>query len=352
MKRNPRSGAQQADVKRAPSDGAPAPATRPLIFISHDHRDAELAELFETLITDSSGGYLRSFRSSDKKGVSGIEYGAEWYTAVMSRLDEATDVVALITPNSINRPWILYEAGVAKGKLGKQVLGVALGVPLAAASQGPFAQFQNCGDDEESLTGLILQLIKRNSEAEPREAAARRDVVAFREAVARAVSTQSQRTGADEQVSSTTVAKLLEEIKAMFREQTIAKSPHVITGNTDYDHVRVELRTMMNSTDKKEVIAALQTSAGMLKESDTTLARLLRAIAHRLEGGNVHEVLTAIDHTIAQVPESRDLPLSVRMLLHGALTHLWQSCAAEEYESPSAHDDPGSAKEKHIAPQQ
>ncbi len=68
-------------------------------------------------LTDASGGILKSFRSSDRKGTAGIEYGQEWYRAIMQKLDDASDVVALLTTHSVNRPWILYEAGVAKGKL-------------------------------------------------------------------------------------------------------------------------------------------------------------------------------------------------------------------------------------------
>ena len=77
----------------------------------------------------------------------------------MGKISDATDVVALLTKNSINRPWILYEAGVAKGKLDKQVFGVVVGVQLDQATKGPFAQFQNSGDDEDSLTKLVLQLV-------------------------------------------------------------------------------------------------------------------------------------------------------------------------------------------------
>ena len=87
-----------------------------LVFISHDTGDADLAEAFANLLQDVSGGTLKSFRPSDKKGSSGIEFGTEWYKAIMSQLSDATDVVALLTPRSLHRPWILYEAGVAKGK--------------------------------------------------------------------------------------------------------------------------------------------------------------------------------------------------------------------------------------------
>lgn len=123
-----------------------------LIFISHDTRDAPIAEAFSSLLKSVSAGVLKSFRSSDKKGNQGIEFGVEWYPEIMKKLESASDVVCLLTPNSVNRPWILYEAGVAKGKLETPVHGIALGIALNLASSGPFAQFQNSDDSEESLT--------------------------------------------------------------------------------------------------------------------------------------------------------------------------------------------------------
>ncbi len=200
------------------SDTPPLSArTKALVFISHDSRDADLAEALANLLSDVSAGTLKSFRSSDKKGTSGIEFGAEWYTAIMSQIGDATDVVALLTPRSIERPWILYEAGVAKGKLETTVLGLALGVPLEKVSTGPFGQFQNCGDDEDSLTKLVMQLLQRNPDAAPREEAVRMKVRLFVEAVAKIPAAKPKKDGAgggDEQ----SVAKLFEEVKAMVRE--------------------------------------------------------------------------------------------------------------------------------------
>jgi len=133
---------------KSPQTGAPASVDdkslkgKSLIFISHDTRDAPIAEAFSALLKSVSAGVLKSFRSSDKKGNQGIEFGVEWYPEIMKKLEMASDVVCLLTPNSVNRPWILYEAGVAKGKLETPVHGVALGISLQVASSGPFAQFQ------------------------------------------------------------------------------------------------------------------------------------------------------------------------------------------------------------------
>jgi hypothetical protein len=203
----------------AAAEPLPQNPARPLIFVSHDHRDARLAEAFSNLLTDASGGFLKSFRSSDRKGGAGIEFGAEWYTEIMGKISDATDVVALLTPNSIDRPWILYEAGVAKGKLDKPVFGFVVGVPFDQATTGPFAQFQNSADDEDSLTKLVLQLIKRNSDAEPREEAVRRVVNVFRDGIAKLTPAKPASKKAESpDVDANSVAKLFEEIKVMFRD--------------------------------------------------------------------------------------------------------------------------------------
>jgi TIR domain len=190
-----------------------------LVFISHDSRDADLAEAFANLLSDVSAGTLKSFRSSDKKGTSGIEFGTEWYTAIMSQLGDATDVVALLTQRSVDRPWILYEAGVAKGKLDTNVLGIALGVPLDKVSSGPFGQFQNCADDEDSLTKLVLQLIRRNPEAAPREEAVKMQVKVFQEKAKKIISEKDVVVAATPTATDdSNIAKLFEETKIMIRE--------------------------------------------------------------------------------------------------------------------------------------
>ena len=106
---------------------------KPLVFISHDTRDAELAEAFSNLLKSVSAGVLKSFRTSDKKGTQGIEYGIEWYPEIIKNIQNASDVVCLLTQNSVNRPWILFEAGMAKGKLDTPILGIALGISLKDA---------------------------------------------------------------------------------------------------------------------------------------------------------------------------------------------------------------------------
>jgi len=206
-------------TKATPADTKSQSTSSPLIFISHDTRDADLAEAFSTLLRNVSSGMLKSFRSSDKKGNDGIEFGDEWYKRLMERLNSASDVVCLFTERSVERPWILYEAGVAKGKLNKPVLGVALGVPLRSVSTGPFYQFQNCDDSPESLSKLLRQLANRISTLELIDDVVNAQVVAFKERCDQILSSLDE-TPEDEAVlpSDAAAAKLFEEMKVMIRD--------------------------------------------------------------------------------------------------------------------------------------
>jgi len=190
----------------------------PLIFISHDSRDAELAEAFAKLLSSVSCGMLKSFRSSDKKGSQGIEYGLEWYPELMGKLGDSTAVICLLTESSLGRPWILYEAGVAKGKLNTPVYGIALGISLGKANTGPFAQFQNCDDDTESLTNLVIQLLSRIPNSAPDRDAVLMQVEAFKSKKDAVLVKLGQPAEEDASSSDASVARLFEEVKLMFQD--------------------------------------------------------------------------------------------------------------------------------------
>lgn len=189
-----------------------------LVFISHDTRDAELAAAFSNLLKSVSAGVLKSFRSSEKKGIQGIEFGVEWYPEIIKNIQNATDVVCLLTDNSINRPWLLFEAGMAKGKLNTPILGVALGITLKKASTGPFAQFQNCEDTEDSLTKLIFQLVDRIPDSEPDEETIRFQVKKFKSNIDTILKKKKDDSSESDNEYDNSEVRLFEEIKLMFQD--------------------------------------------------------------------------------------------------------------------------------------
>ena len=192
-------------------------ASGPLVFISHDTRDAELAEAFSKLLKSVSAGMIKTFRSSDKKGSEGIDFGDDWYKRLMAKLQSTSDVVCLFTERSLDRPWILFEAGVAKGKLSTPVVGIALGVPLSRVSTGPFYQFQNMDDSEGDLTKLLHQLARRIPSLELDADVVKVQIAAFKTAETEILKKFTAREGKKEkeEVEESPIAKLIEEMKAL-----------------------------------------------------------------------------------------------------------------------------------------
>jgi hypothetical protein len=191
--------------------------TGSLVFISHDARDAELAEAFGKLLKSASSGMIKTFRSTDKKGTEGIDFGGEWYTRLMDQLQATSDVVCLFTERSLDRPWILFEAGVAKGRLNIPVLGLALGIPLSRVSTGPFYQFQNSDDTDENLTKLLQQLAKRIPNLELDPEVVKTQIEVFRKAedqFLKTMKTVKKETGKTE-TENVPIARLVEEMKSM-----------------------------------------------------------------------------------------------------------------------------------------
>jgi len=214
------SDAEKAKAQSATEHLQPAFAT-PLVFISHDSRDADLAEAFSKLLKSVSAGMIKTFRSSDKKGNEGIDFGEEWYKRLMTQLQSTSDVVCLFTERSLDRPWILFEAGVAKGKLDTPVVGVALGVSLSRVSAGPFYQFMNMDDSEADLGKLVHQLARRVPNLELDGDVVKSQVAAFKTVEAnilKKLDAGGQKAAAKvskEETEESAIAKLTEEMKSL-----------------------------------------------------------------------------------------------------------------------------------------
>lgn len=193
---------------------ASATSSSPLIFISHDTRDAKLAEAFSKLLKSVSAGMIKSFRSSDKSGTDGISYGDEWYTFIMERLAVTSDVVCLFTERSLERPWILYEAGVAKSKIDTKVMGLALGVPLSKVGSGPFYHFQNVDDSEDGLKKLVNQFARRYKGLELDADVVDERIKTFKKTVAELL--EEMGTPEDDETSDVnSIARLAEDMKTL-----------------------------------------------------------------------------------------------------------------------------------------
>jgi hypothetical protein len=160
---------------------------------------------------------------------------------------------------------------MAKGKLETPILGVALGISLTDVSSGPFAQFQNCGDDEDSLTKLVFQLVDRIPNSEPDEDTIKFQVGKFKESIAQILAEDSNKSSVPKKESTSSddsSAKLFEEIKVMFKDL-----PARIEGNFQPEYRKrkkrrfhpMMIKEMMHSS--KEGKVGILIGLGMLRDS-------------------------------------------------------------------------------------
>jgi hypothetical protein len=89
---------------------------KPVIFISHATTDRPIAEVLKAEIEKVFANGVQVFASS----VPGVmKPGVDWLDEIRENLEKATAVIVLITPVSINRPWIWFEVGAYWSRLQK-----------------------------------------------------------------------------------------------------------------------------------------------------------------------------------------------------------------------------------------
>jgi hypothetical protein len=92
------------------------PIDKPVIFISHAATDRPIAEIIKSELDRVFANGVHVFASS----VPGVmKPGVDWLNEIRENLENATAVVVLITPVSINRPWIWFEVGAYWSRLQK-----------------------------------------------------------------------------------------------------------------------------------------------------------------------------------------------------------------------------------------
>src|SRR5687768_9520488 len=81
------------------------------VFISHATTDAALAQqLKKCLIATLGLNDAEVFCASDKES---IRHGEKWRDAIVDALHTSRAFVILLTPRSLFRPWLSFEAGAA-----------------------------------------------------------------------------------------------------------------------------------------------------------------------------------------------------------------------------------------------
>ena len=135
-------------------------------------------------------------------------------------VDTADHVVALLTPASVGRPRILFEAGLGTAKPSGTVFGVALGLGVAEASVGPFGVFHNSGSDRDSLIKLCKQLIS-SGRVNPRDQVIEKMVDEFILIVAKHFEESDDVAQPVDDPKTAALFQGLEDLKFLLREREI-----------------------------------------------------------------------------------------------------------------------------------
>ena len=91
--------------------------TRPRLFISHATSDGEFANAVKQEIEKVFANGVNVFCTSSPGT---IPAGTDWLSDIEDKLESAQAVIAIVTPVSIERPWLWFEIGAtwAKGRSG------------------------------------------------------------------------------------------------------------------------------------------------------------------------------------------------------------------------------------------
>jgi len=131
------------------------------IFLSHSHdsSDQTVAKALQEAIVQCCPEDTRVFRSSDVQSKNMIAYGEDWYRRINEELQNTNALIALVTPSSSLKPWILYETGFACGKGVELLYGIMIG-PHSTASLGPLSQLQAAFFTRDGLQKVFHELVK------------------------------------------------------------------------------------------------------------------------------------------------------------------------------------------------
>jgi tetratricopeptide (TPR) repeat protein len=87
----------------------------PEIFISHTHSDKGIADAIRDALANLFGEAVTVVYSTNKQADGGVGHGADWFRWIQDRVGASQLALILLTPSSIQKPWVLWEAGAVAG---------------------------------------------------------------------------------------------------------------------------------------------------------------------------------------------------------------------------------------------
>jgi hypothetical protein len=137
------------------------PRPRNTLFLSHSSKDKELATRFAQLLRSISLSQLEIWFSSDGSYAGGLRPGDRWFDEIKEKMAQSSAIVALITENSADSPWVLFESGIGAATQEKKLIVVTHGINTPSKIPSPLLHWQTFRidkiDDLKEFCGKILE---------------------------------------------------------------------------------------------------------------------------------------------------------------------------------------------------
>lgn len=136
------------------------------IFISLTHSDTAIADALRDLLYELCGNNVVVQYSTNKEHDGSIRPGEDWLQWIQDRVREAHACFILLTPSSIQKPWILWEAGAVSGAAiaksaehGRRVRPLIFQLEQSEVPS-PFHNIQGTrGDSKDDMTHMLVDLL-------------------------------------------------------------------------------------------------------------------------------------------------------------------------------------------------
>lgn len=97
-------------------------------FLSHYNGDRQIAEIIAKTLKRVTLNQIQPWYSSDDSGSGGLKPGTIWFNSILEKIEKSKAVIAILTPNSIHRPWIYFETGIAQTLADCEVIPICIGI--------------------------------------------------------------------------------------------------------------------------------------------------------------------------------------------------------------------------------
>ncbi|KAA1245657.1 toll/interleukin-1 receptor domain-containing protein [Aquimarina sp. RZ0] len=97
-------------------------------FLSHYSGDKNIADIVSRTLKRITLNQIVPWFSSDESGTGGLKPGNLWFNEILDKIQKSKAVVAILTPNSISRPWIYFETGIGQALEDCEVMPICIGI--------------------------------------------------------------------------------------------------------------------------------------------------------------------------------------------------------------------------------